>query len=392
MALASGRVAVVARALRRRGAPSAARGLASRAHDPDAEVFESADEHRAFLATRAALPDGFRTATASFPFEPVELARGKKTRMSLTAIVLDEPTEAFAGVFTQNAFPGHPVRVGRRRLKEEALSAIVINNKISNVGAPGGEADSEAVCAAFAHEMGTGDGTSVIPCSTGIIGWRLPVDDMTAAIPALVDELQGGTGLPLAMGIMTTDMYPKLRSVTLEPAAEGEPPVRVMGVAKGAGMVEPNLATMLVYILTDADISREQLRAALPAAAHSSFNCLSVDGDQSTSDTLIAAASGRRRLPGATDEERAAAFQSALQEVCDALSMDVVRNGEGVQHVMRVNVLGTATEVRGFAGCAVLQDWMLSAAAVPSATLLRAPALPPPLSLGGLPGPPATIA
>lgn len=346
MALASGRVAAVARALRRQGAPSVARGLASRAHDPDAEVFESADEHRAFLATRATLPDGFRTATASFPFEPVELARGKKTRMSLTAIVLDEPTEAFAGVFTQNAFPGHPVRVGRRRLKEETLSAIVVNNKISNVGAPGGEADSEAVCDAFAHEMGTGDGTSVIPCSTGIIGWRLPVDDMTAAIPALVDELQGGTGLPLAMGIMTTDMYPKLRSVTLEPAADGEPPVRVMGVAKGAGMVEPNLATMLVYILTDADISREQLRAALPAAAHSSFNCLSVDGDQSTSDTLIAAASGRRRLPGATEDERVAAFQSALQEVCDALSMDVVRNGEGVQHVMRVNVLGAATEVR----------------------------------------------
>jgi len=322
-----------------------ARGAATAAANPEAEVFASAAEHVAYLAERAALPDGFKVSTASFPFNPVEMP-GKKTRMSLTGIVLDEPTDSFAGVFTSNAFPGHPVKVGRRRLAEDVMGAIVINNKISNVGAPGGEADAEVVCEEVSRVLGLEGAGSVVPCSTGIIGWRLPVQDMVEAVPALVDDLQGDSALPLAMGIMTTDMFPKLRSVTLPSAAPGAPPVRVVGVAKGAGMVEPNLATMLVYILTDADVSREHLREALPRAANHTFNCLSIDGDQSTSDTLLAAASRRRQLPGSNDEERHAAFDAALLDVCRTLAMDVVRNGEGVRHVMRVTVTGSPSWVR----------------------------------------------
>lgn len=309
----------------------------------DSEEFQSADEHRNFLRKNGALPSGFRVATASFPFEPREMP-GKKTRMSLTTIVLDEPTNSFAAMFTQNAFPGHPVKVGKRRLDEDELAAVVINNKISNVGAQGGEADAETVCEAVARELGLESGRTVFPSSTGIIGWKLPVDDMVEAVPAVVDELHDGSALPLALGIMTTDMFPKLRAVELPPASPGAPPVRVLGVAKGAGMIEPNLATMLVYILTDARISRDDLRAVLPECVDTSFNCLSIDADQSTSDTLLALASGCHELPGTTRELQVAAFKTALQSVCSDLAMDVVRNGEGVQHVMRVRVTGAASQ------------------------------------------------
>jgi glutamate N-acetyltransferase / amino-acid N-acetyltransferase len=311
------------------------------------EQFRSADEHRAYLSKSAALPEGFRTATASFPFEPREIP-GKKTRMSLTAIVLDEPTDSFAGVFTSNSFPGHPVKVGRRRLKEPQVGAVVINNKISNVGAPGGEDDADAVCDAVARELGLSSKSRVIPSSTGIIGWKLPVSDMVEAVPSVMDALQGDTALPLAMGIMTTDMFPKLRAVELPPADKHSPPVRVLGVAKGAGMVEPNLATMLVYLLTDADVDREVLRQIVPIAANHSFNCLSIDSDQSTSDTLVALASRRRKLPGDASSilgDGAKALATAFSQVCDALAMDIVRNGEGVQHVMRVHVHNAPSEV-----------------------------------------------
>jgi glutamate N-acetyltransferase/amino-acid N-acetyltransferase len=228
-------------------------------------------------------------------------------------------------------------------LEEKELAAVVINNKISNVGAHGGEEDAEAVCESVARELGLESGRAVFPSSTGIIGWKIPVDDMVEAVPAMIDELHGGSALPLALGIMTTDMFPKLRAVELPPASPGAPPVRVLGVAKGAGMIEPNLATMLVYILTDAQISRDDLRALLPASVDSTFNCLSIDADQSTSDTLLALASGRNELPGKTKEDQLLAFKSALQSVCADLAMDVVRNGEGVQHVMRVRVSGAET-------------------------------------------------
>ena len=290
-------------------------------------TFPSRDAHRAWLESQAALPRGFRVGTSRFEFVPVEVP--KPSKMALTVIALDQPTSRFAAMFTKNSFPGAPILVGRKRLAEPTLGAVIINNKISNVCAPDGVAASEAVCAATAAALGLTP-SQILPSSTGVIGWSLPVASMVAAVPAAVATLQAGSILPAAEGICTTDLYPKIRRVDL---AGGS----IVGIAKGAGMIEPNLATMLVYILTDLDVSREDLRAALKEAVDGSFNAMSIDSDTSTSDTIVALSSARVPCPDV------AAFKAGLAQVCRDLTEDVVRNGEGVHHVLRVRVTGAPT-------------------------------------------------
>jgi glutamate N-acetyltransferase/amino-acid N-acetyltransferase len=282
--------------------------------------------HRAWLESQAALPAGFRTGTANFDFTPREAP--KPARMRLTVIALDRPTPDFAAVFTANAFPGAPVVIGRRRLAEPALGAIVINNKISNVGAPEGVAASEWICAEAGRLLGIAP-TAVLPCSTGVIGWRLPVEAMVQALPSAVAALRGGSILPAAQAIVTTDRFPKVRRASVGAGS-------IVGIAKGAGMIEPNLATMLVFILTDLAVPRADLRAALAGSIADSFNSISVDSDTSTSDTVVVVSSGR--VPCADR----GAFAAALATVCADLAEDVVRNGEGVRHVIRVSVRGAA--------------------------------------------------
>ncbi len=309
--------------------------------------FASRGAHRAWLESQSALPEGFRVGTSSFEFVPVEVP--KPARMRLTLVALDRPTPAFAAKFTRNAFPGAPGVVGRRRLDGAAVQAIVVNNKISNVCAPGGVEAAERVCAEAARLVGCRP-EEVLPSSTGVIGWRLPVDGVVAALPAAAAALRGGSVLPAAEAIMTTDLYPKVRR-----AAVGEG--SIVGIAKGAGMIEPNLATMLVYLLTDLDVPRAALRAALDGAVDASFNCISVDSDTSTSDTVVLVSSRRKPAPAA------GAFAAALERVCAELAEDVVRNGEGVHHVMRVSVAGARSrdEARGI-GKAVVNSPLLKAA------------------------------
>jgi glutamate N-acetyltransferase/amino-acid N-acetyltransferase len=288
-------------------------------------TFADRAAHRAWLAGQARLPRGFRAGAAALEFTPAEVA--KPARMRLALVALERPSEAFAAVFTRNAFPGAPVLVGRRRLLGARLGAVLVNNKISNVCAPGGVEAAERLSAEVARLLGLGAG-EVLPSSTGVIGWRLPVEEMAAALPAAVASLQGESLLPVAEAIMTTDLYPKVRRAELPGGAS------IVGVAKGAGMIEPNLATMLVYLLTDAAVPRAALRAALTEAVEGSFNAISVDSDTSTSDTVALLASG---AAGPVDE---GAFRAALGRVCRDLAEDVVRNGEGVRHVLRVRVGG----------------------------------------------------
>jgi len=288
-------------------------------------TFRSRDEHRAWLAAQARLPRGVRVGAAAFEFTPFEVE--KPARMKLTLLALDRPTEAFAAVFTRNAFPGAPVLVGRRRLGAARLGAVLVNNKISNVCAPGGVEAAERLCAEAARALHLSP-DEVLPSSTGVIGWRLPVDAMSAALPLVVEALQGESILPAADGIMTTDLYPKIRRADLPGGAA------IVGIAKGAGMVEPNLATMLVYLVTDAAVGREALRAALAEAVEPSFNAISIDSDTSTSDTVALLATG------AAGPVEPGAFRAALRQVCADLAEDVVRNGEGVRHVMRVRISG----------------------------------------------------
>ena len=287
-------------------------------------VFASAAEHRAWLDTQSALPAGFRAGAARLEFTPVEVP--KPARMTLALLALDRPTDAFAAKFTRNAFPGAPVVVGRRRLDSPRLGAILVNNKVSNVCAPGGVEASERLCAEAARALGIAP-DEVLPSSTGVIGWRLPVEAMAAALPGAVASLQRASALVAADAIRTTDLYAKVRRAEV---GEGS----IVGIAKGAGMIEPNLATMLVFLLTDLDVPREALRAALDRAVEASFNDVTVDSDTSTSDTVALVSSRARPCPSL------AAFEAALLGVCRDLAEDVVRNGEGVHHVMRVAVRG----------------------------------------------------
>jgi glutamate N-acetyltransferase/amino-acid N-acetyltransferase len=310
-------------------------------------TFEDRAGHRAWLATQAGLPAGFRVGTAALEFVPAEVP--KPARMALTLLALERPTASFAAKFTRNAFPGAPVIVGRRRLDAPSLAAIVVNNKVSNVCAPGGVEAAERICAAAAGALGIA-AEQVLPSSTGVIGWRLPVDAMVEALPRAAAALQGRSALPAAEAIMTTDLYPKIRRAEV---GEGS----IVGIAKGAGMIEPNLATMLVYLLTDLDVPREALRAALDDAVEPSFNAITVDSDTSTSDTVVLVSSGRRAAPPAGD------FAAALARVCSDLAEDVVRNGEGVHHVVRVTVTRARTydEARAV-GKAVANSPLLKAA------------------------------
>ncbi len=290
-------------------------------------TFTSRQEHRNWLASQAVLPAGFRVGTTRFEFTPREAP--KPAKMTLTLIALDKPTRDFAAVFTRNAFPGAPVIIGRKRLKEETLGAILVNNKISNVCAPAGVETAEEICLATARLLGLGS-EQILPSSTGVIGWSLPKEAIITALPQATSALSAASILPAAEGIVTTDLYPKIRRASVGSGS-------IVGIAKGAGMIEPNLATMLVYILTDVAVPRAELRAMLLRAVDPSFNSISIDSDTSTSDTVVAVSSGR--VP-CSDLKT---FETALTQVCRDLAEDVVRNGEGIHHVIRVAVKNAPT-------------------------------------------------
>jgi glutamate N-acetyltransferase/amino-acid N-acetyltransferase len=292
-------------------------------------TFSSRDAHRAWLATQAILPAGFRVGTTSLSFIPAEVP--KPAKMDVTLIVLDRPTPDFAGMFTRNALPGAPVILGRQRLHESTVGAVVVNSKVANVRAPDGLALAERWCEVVAGALGL-QGRQVLPNSTGVIGWRMPIDAMLAAAPDAVASLGQRSLLDAATAIMTTDLYPKVRRASVGRGS-------IVGIGKGAGMIEPNLATMLVFLLTDIAIPRADLRRMLVPAVDGSFNCMSIDSDTSTSDTVLLLSSGAVPCPDP------AAFEKALAQVCQDLAEDMPRNGEGVHHVLRVRVSRAPSEV-----------------------------------------------
>jgi glutamate N-acetyltransferase/amino-acid N-acetyltransferase len=223
--------------------------------------FESSQEYYAYLnAHHARLPWGFSVGSAQFNFTPEE-APHLPASMTMTLIKPHKPTSLFGAVFTQNACPGAPIKIGKTRLQEETLGAILINNKISNVCASGGGvADAQEVCNALANHLEFPSGKMILPSSTGVIGWRLPVDAMIEHMPALLATMQDRTILPAASGIMTTDLYPKVRSADV---CGG----RIVGIAKGAGMVEPNMVLMRlsISIFLDLDLDEDPNEATAEA-------------------------------------------------------------------------------------------------------------------------------
>jgi glutamate N-acetyltransferase/amino-acid N-acetyltransferase len=294
------------------------------------ESYESLQDYLTALQKRTAMPAGFECSTVGIDFLPREKPAVKPYRMNVCLIAAERPTPLFGAMFTQNAFPGYPVIIGRERLKSSEIRALLINNRISNVRVPEGRDDADRLLESLA-ELLECPAEQLMPFSTGIIGWRLPVEDMEKSLGPLVDGLSSAVLLPVSRAIMTTDSYPKMRSIQL---GEG----RILGIAKGAGMIEPNMATMLVFLLTDLTVTRKFLREALKGCVESTFNRITVDGDQSTSDSVVMLSSGVK--PPVDEEE----FRKALMRICWKLSEDIVRNGEGTNHVMEVQVAGASDE------------------------------------------------
>jgi len=309
--------------------------------------FDSEQQYLRELANRSPLPEGFSAATATLDFTSLE--RDQTLSMNLALILLDEPASGFAGLFTKNRFCGAPITIGRGRMQEPLLRGILINNRVANVGACGGVEDAEQLCTSLGDRIGE-PGSRILPASTGVVGWKLPVQSMKSALPELVDSLQRKSILPVARAIMTTDSYPKVHR---EQVGEG----CIVGIVKGAGMIEPNMGTMLAFLLTDIGMQREQLRRCLRRCAGNTFNRISVDGDQSTSDMAVVLSSAKRPAIGEK------AFEQALEKVCARLAEDVVRNGEGVGHVIRVTVRGAPLQrIAAEAGKAVVNSPLVKTA------------------------------
>ena len=302
------------------------------------EVYGTASAYRAALQERALVPRGFRFAVTATEFIPAELgAAAQPLPIKLTAILAPAASRAWAAVLTRNRVTGAPVEIVRGQ-RGRPVRGLVINNKVANVCAAGGEAAARSVLASVGDALGV-PAAELLPASTGVIGWQLPVAALAAAAPALAANLGTTSALAAAEAIMTTDAYAKLRSAT---TARGH---RVLGIAKGAGMIEPDMGTMLAFIVTDAPATAAELQEELQRAARSSFNAITVDGDQSTSDMAVLLSSAER-APGAP---RVAGLGAAVRQVCTALAGDIVRNGEGTRHVMEIAVTSHLAEADALA-------------------------------------------
>jgi glutamate N-acetyltransferase / amino-acid N-acetyltransferase len=273
-------------------------------------------------------PAGFRAAARNCGLKP--------TAKDLALFVSDVDAAA-AAVFTRNQFPGAPVTLGRETIRAGRLRAIVANSKFSNVATgPHGLDDARRMAAAAAAEIGASP-DRVLVSSTGVIGVRLPIEKIECGIRGMAMDLQDDP-LVGAEGIMTTDTHPKALSTSVGDAT-------ITWIAKGSGMIEPNMATMLAYIFTDAAIDARTLDSMLREAVDVSFNMLSVDSDTSTSDSCAILANGHA---GAVD---AGAFRAALVAGSVRMAEMLARDGEGATRLLRaiVHAAADTTEARRIA-------------------------------------------
>ncbi|WP_022947047.1 bifunctional glutamate N-acetyltransferase/amino-acid acetyltransferase ArgJ [Methylohalobius crimeensis] len=250
------------------------------------------------------------------------------------------PEARIAAVFTRNAFCAAPVRVAREHLIENPRW-LLINAGNANAGTGDrGMADARASCAALARLTG-GRTDQVLPFSTGVIGEPLPVDKLTAALPEALQNLHEAGWASAARAIMTTDTRPKGATVRVP---VGGTEITLSGIAKGSGMIAPNMATMLAFVGTDAAIEPSALRFALAQVVGPTFNAVSVDGDTSTNDACVLMATGRAENPVLDrDHPDFPAFLDGLERVCAELAEAIVRDGEGATKLIRIEVLEAAT-------------------------------------------------
>lgn len=279
-------------------------------------------------------------------FDAGAVAAGiKKSGAPDLALVASRVPCRAAGVFTRNLFPAAPVIYDRQLLafNPEAIHAVLINAGCANAcTGPEGNANARLSAEQTALHLGAHE-HSVFVMSTGVIGVQLPIDKVLAGIPRVVAALTPDGWKAAAEAIMTTDTRPKLATRTLH---LGDVTATITGIAKGAGMIHPNMATMLAVIATDAFIAQPLLQQALTAATHVSFNRISVDGDTSTNDTvlLLANSLADNEEIVAAQNESFAAFAAALTDLCTELAQAIVRDGEGATRFVTVRVRSAASD------------------------------------------------
>ena len=262
--------------------------------------------------------------------------RKEPGRKDLGVIVADRPVAA-AGVFTTNRVKAAPVVVTQERIRRGRLQAVTANSGSANcfTGKAGIKLARDS-CAALAAGIGCA-AELVVPCSTGVIGHLYDLEKYRGGLRDAVAALSPGALEDFARAIMTTDTHPKIASARLK---LGGAEVTVAGCAKGAGMIEPKMATMLAFVVTDAAVGTPELKRTLARALPESFNAITVDGDMSTNDTLLLMASGAAAGARALKARELAAFGEAVTAVAGALARELVRDGEGATKLVTIEVRG----------------------------------------------------
>ncbi|MDD2310147.1 MAG: bifunctional glutamate N-acetyltransferase/amino-acid acetyltransferase ArgJ [Desulfuromonadaceae bacterium] len=272
-----------------------------------------------------------------FSFSTVEAAIKIVGRKDLALIFSEVPAIA-AAVFTTSTVKAAPVLVSREHIASGFAQALIVNS--GNANACTGEAGikvAQETTQLVAHALGI-DSTAVQVCSTGVIGVQMPMERIRSAIPALVDGLTSGTLDDIAEAIMTTDTFPKMEASS---GQAGGVSYTVAGIAKGAGMIMPNMATMLSLIITDASIEPTFLQQSFRSAVDNSFNAITVDGDMSTNDTCLIMANGMAGNPEITEGSvEGNSFAALLNDVLLSLAKQIVKDGEGATKFVEICVTG----------------------------------------------------
>jgi glutamate N-acetyltransferase / amino-acid N-acetyltransferase len=286
----------------------------------------------------SALPKGFRFAATACGLK-------KTGALDLALISSDVPASA-AAVFTQNLVVAAPVTLSKKNLRESKgrMRAVVVNAGNANCATGGqGELVAQRTNEEAARRMLLAP-QELFVCSTGVIGVQLPVEKILRALPSLARNRRASARsfAELSLAICTTDTRPKTASATFKMSGKR---IHLVGCAKGAGMIHPNMATTLAFVVTDAAISPSLLQRTLRDVVSRTFNSISVDGDTSTNDTLLVLANGDAGAPAISSGSKAhRQFIAALEEVCGSLAQQIVADGEGAQRVIEIEVCGSKSE------------------------------------------------
>ncbi len=292
-----------------------------------------------------------------FKFAAVSAGLKKNKALDL-GLILSEKPAVCAGVFTTNKVVAAPVQLTAQRVASGDCQAILVNSKNANACTGAQGLQDALACSAVVSQGLQIDDSQVAISSTGVIGQRLDVDKISSAIPHLIDQLDSESAPDVAEAMMTTDSFSKISAAYGEAAGKG---YSLLGIAKGAGMIHPNMATMLAFVVTDAAVPREFLDKALRQAVESSFNRITVDRDTSTNDTVLVLTNGAGSAEIMDPSADAETFVSLLQQVLLDLAKMIVSDGEGATKLVRIQVEGAASDA----------DALLAAEAVATSNLVK---------------------